>query len=96
MYKRDYKKLEKKHMDKELEILSKIEGLFFETNSMKELMLNPLHITYGIEQKKGNLKELYTAKLNNKLRLHIKPCCEYPYNNLEEFIEIDDKHYGEG
>jgi hypothetical protein len=30
----------------------------------------------------------------------MKPVGEYPYNNEEiieiEFIEIDDKHYGEG
>ena len=88
-------------MDKELDILSKIEGLIIESESMKSLILNPLHIVYGIEQKHGNLKEIYTARINSKLRLYIKPCADYPYNNLEqvvevEFIEIDDKHYGEG
>lgn len=34
---------------------------------MKTLMLNPLHLTYGIEQKHGNLKGIYTAKLNSYL-----------------------------
>lgn len=53
MYKRDLKKLQKKHMEKELDILSKIEGLILESENMKELMLNPLHLTYGIEQKKA-------------------------------------------
>ena len=101
MFKKGYKKLEKKHMNKELDILSKIEGLIIESDNMKILMINPLHLTYGIEQKHGDLKEIYTAKLNSKLRLYIKPCSDYPYNNLEqivevEFIEIDDKHYGEG
>lgn len=47
------------------------------------------------------MKEIYTAKLNGKLRLDMKPCSDYPYNKLEdiieiEFIEIDDKHYREG
>ncbi len=88
-------------MDKEIERLVKIEGLIIESDNMKILMNNVMHSIYGIEKKKGNLKELYTAKLNNKLRLYIKPCSDYPYNNLEqivelEFIEIDDKHYGEG
>jgi len=101
MFKRDYKKLEKKHMSKELDTLAKIEGLIIESDSMKSLMLNPLHLTYGIEQKHGNLKEIYTADLNSKLRVYMKPCSEYPYDNLDniieiEFIEIDDKHYGEG
>ena len=101
MFNRDYKKLIKKHMDNEIEIISKIEGLIMESNNMKELMLNPLHNVYGIEQKHGNLKEIYTAELNRKLRVYIKPCANYPYNNLEEiveleFIKIDDKHYGEG
>ena len=88
-------------MDKEIERLVKIEGLIIESDNMKILMNNVMHSIYGIEKKKGNLKELYTAKLNNKLRLYIKPCSDYQYNNLEqivelEFIEIDDKHYGEG
>ena len=53
-----------------------------------------------IEQKKGNLKEYYTARINQKIRLIMKPIGSYPYNTLEitdiEFIDIDDKHYGEG
>ena len=40
-------------------------------------------------------------KLNFKLRLYLKPKAEYPYDKLEqivelEFVKIDDKHYGEG
>lgn len=100
-FKNDYKKLKKKHMDKELDKLSKVEELIIESDSMKNLMLNPLHIIYNIEKKNINLKEIYTARLNGKLRLYMKSCCDYPYNNLEniieiEFIEIDDKHYEEG
>ena len=45
---------------------------------MKELMLNPLHIIYSIEKKNGELKEIYTAHLNSKLRLYIKPIGNYP------------------
>ena len=67
---------------------------------MKELMLNPLSIVYNIEKKSGNLKEIYTAKINKKLRMYIRPVGKYPYN-LEEIVEIeleqiDEKHYGEG
>lgn len=101
-YKKEYKKkLENKHLNKEIDIIRKIERLIIETPNMKELMLNPLHIVYGIEKKSGDLKEIYTARLNQKLRLYIKPNAEYPYDNLEqivelEFVKIDDKHYGDG
>lgn len=101
-YKKEYKKkLENKHLNKEIDIIRKIERLIIETPNMKELMLNPLHIVYGIEKKSGDLKEIYTARLNSKLRLYIKPNAEYPYDNLEqivelEFVKIDDKHYGDG
>lgn len=102
VYKKEYKKkLENKHLNKEIDAIRKIERLIIETPNMKELMLNPLHIVYGIEKKSGDLKEIYTARLNSKLRLYIKPNAEYPYDNLEqivelEFVKIDDKHYGDG
>ena len=67
---------------------------------MKEVVIDNLSKVYGINKKNGPLKEIYTAKINNKLRLYIKPCGDYPYNLVEiekvEFIKIDDKHYGEG
>lgn len=66
-FKNDYKKLKKKHMDKELDKLSKVEELIIESDSMKNLMLNPLHIIYNIEKKNINLKEIYTVHLNSKL-----------------------------
>lgn len=100
-YKRDLKrKIENKHLEEEIENISKIENLLMLSTSMKEVLENPLSIIYGIEKKKGNLKEIYTAKVNSKLRLRMKPVGEYPYN-LEyileiELLEIDDKHYGEG
>ena len=67
---------------------------------MKELILNPLSKVYNIEKKKWDLKEIYTARINSKIRLYMKPVGEYPYK-LEEIIEIelvniDDKHYREG
>jgi len=87
-------------MKKEEEKIEAIEELMIQSINMKELMLNPLSRVYGIEKKMGNLKEIYTAKINSKLRMYIKPVGEYPYN-LEEIIEvelreIDDKHYGDG
>lgn len=68
--------------------------------TMKDLMNNPLRFVYNIEKKNGDLKEIYTAKINSKLRLYIKPIGVYPYT-LEEivevsFLKIDDKHYGDG
>lgn len=63
-------------------------------------MCSPFKDIYHIEQKKGNLKEFYTARINNKIRLIMKPLGDYPYNKVEiteiEFINIDDSHYGEG
>ena len=67
---------------------------------MKEVVLSPYKNIYHIEQKKGNLKEFYTARINQKIRLFIKPVGEYPYNIIDiielEFVNIDDSHYGEG
>lgn len=100
-YTKDYRtKLKNKHLTKELERLSKIEQLLISSANMKEVMEDGLHIIYGIEKKSGNLKQYYTARLNQKLRLVIKPVNCYPYNLEEvyelEFISIDDKHYGDG
>ena len=94
------KKIKSKHKIKEEQIIEAIEELMIQSKNMKELMLNPLSIVYNIKKKTGNLKEIYTARINQKLRMYIKPVPQYPYN-LEEIIEIeleqiDDRHYGEG
>lgn len=100
-YRKDIqKKIINKHKKKEEETIQAIEELMIQSVNMKELMLNPLAIVYNIEKKVGNLKEIYTARINAKLRMYIKPIGEYPYN-LEQIIEvelreIDDKHYKEG
>ena len=94
------KKIKNKHKKKEEETIEAIEELIIQSNNMKELMINPLSRVYNIEKKDGNLKEIYTAKINAKIRMHIKPIGEYPYKLEEiievELIEIDEKHYGEG
>lgn len=94
------KKIKNKHKIKEEETIEAIEELMIQSKNMKELMLNPLSIVYNIEKKVGNLKEIYTARINQKLRMYIRPVGQYPYN-LEEIVEIeleqiDDRHYGEG
>ena len=100
-YKKDLqKKIKNKHMKKEAETIEAIEELMIQSINMRELMLNPLSMVYGIEKKQGNLKEIYTARINSKIRMYIKPIGEYPYK-LEEIIElelkqIEDKHYGDG
>ncbi len=100
-YKKDLqKKIKNKHKKNEEETIEAIEELMIQSNNMKELMLNPLSVVYNIEKKKGNLKEIYTARINSKLRMYIKPIGKYPYK-LEEIVEIelreiDDKHYGDG
>lgn len=67
---------------------------------MKELLNNPFKTIYHIETKKGVLKKYYTARINEKIRLLMKPTGLYPYDtiNIEEieFVNIDEKHYGEG
>lgn len=100
-YIRDYKKkIKNKHMTNEIETIAKIEELFVLSDNFKEVLLNPLHNIYGISKKVGELREFYTADINSKLRLYLKPIGEYPYNSLEitkiEFNSIDDKHYGDG
>ena len=100
-YKKDYKKkIVDKHLYKEIDRIRNIEELILDHNNLKELTLNPLSNIYHIEQKTGNLKEYYTARVNEKIRLFMKPIGDYPYNKIEitsiDFIKIDDKHYGEG
>lgn len=91
------KKIKNKHKKKEQET---IEELMIQSKNMQEVIISPLSRVYNIEKKQGNLKEIYTANINMKLRMYIKPIGEYPYK-LEEIVEvelreIDDRHYGEG
>ena len=44
------KNLVKKHLNNEIDRVSKIENLILETENMQELMRNPLHIIYNIEK----------------------------------------------
>lgn len=94
------KKIISKHKFNELERIMHIESLIKSSSNMQKLIDSSLAKIYGIDKKKGNLKEIYTAKINNKIRLYMKPEGEYPYDLLSiesiEFIKIDDKHYGEG
>lgn len=100
-YIKDYKKIIiKKHFINEQIRIKNIENLIISSKNMHDLLENPYKVIYHIEAKKGSLKEYYTARINDKLRLVMKPNGEYPYEtiNIEEieFINIDDKHYGEG
>lgn len=99
-YKRDLKKLEKKHMTKEINNIKEICEFITLFSNMHELLSNNQRFLYGIEKKKGDLKEIYTARVNQKIRLYMHPIGDYPYNLVEiEMIElekIDDRHYGEG
>lgn len=100
-YEKDYrKKLKSKHKNEEMERIKDIEELILDSDTLKDLLQNPLSIIYNIYKKSNNLKEIYTANINSKIRLYLKPVGEYPYNTNEiteiEFLEIDDRHYGEG
>lgn len=99
-YKKDMRKkiIDKHKLEEEITIIA-VEELLIQNENLKELMLNPLSKVYRIEKKKNNLKYVYTARINQKLRMYIKPVGEYPYK-LEDIIEVElveiyDKHYGE-
>ena len=100
-YEKDYKKkILNKYKQKEIDRIQSIEELVLDSVNLKSLLLNPLSLVYNIRQKEGVLKEIFTANVNSKIRLYMKPIGEYPYNKIEiksiEFLKIDDKHYGEG
>ena len=98
-YKKSVKKI-LKNKTNELNRLENIKNIIIMSNNLHELLLSEYKKIYHIEKKKGNLKEFYTAHLNSKLRLIMKPVGEYPYKEIEIdniiFDDIDDSHYGEG
>ena len=89
-----------KNKKRELERLENIKNIIINSENFHKLLLSQFKNIYRIEKKTGNLKEYYTARLNDKLRLLMKPVGEYPYKEVEIdkiiFEDIDDKHYGEG
>ena len=100
-YIRDYKqKIIRKNKVQEAKRIEDIKTLIVSVDNLKSLLDNVYSKIYNIEQKKGNLKELFTADINKKERLRMKPNSVYPYEyiNIKEldFLEIDDSHYGEG
>lgn len=94
------KKIVDKHLTKEIARIEDIENAIYNEENLEDLIHSSAKIIFNIEQKSGPLKEIYTARVNSKIRLWMKPVGEYPYNKIEiteiEFINIDDKHYGEG
>lgn len=100
-YQKSYKKkILDKHLEKEKIRINHIENLLLASENLHTVIHSPYKNVYHIEQKKNNLKEFFTARINEKLRLIMKPTGNYPYNLIEieeiEFIQIDDKHYKEG
>ena len=100
-YLKSYKKyILDKRLNSEINRISNIENIIINSINLQALVNSPYKNIYYIEQKKGNLKEYYTARINGKMRLVMKPIGKYPYNALEiteiEFLDIDNKHYREG
>lgn len=100
-YLKDYKqKIVRKNKIQEAKRIENIKTLIISVDNLKSLLDNVYSKIYNIEQKKGNLKEIFTADINKKERLRMKPESQYPYDlkNIYEldFLEIDDSHYGEG
>lgn len=101
LYNRTYKKeIVKKNLQYESIRISNIEAFLISKNNLQEVINDPLHVMYGITKKSGPLKEYYTAKVNDKMRLFMKPVGEYPYKTLEIveiiFEKVDNTHYEEG
>lgn len=98
-YKISYKKV-LRYKVREKERLENIKNLIISKKNFHELLIDPYKNIYHIEKKQGKYREYYTARLNGKIRLFMKPMGEYPYNNIEIvdilFADIDDTHYGEG
>lgn len=98
-YKKSCKKILRYKKD-EARKLENIKNLIISKNNFYEVLCDEYKKVYRIEKKSGNLKEYYTAHLNSKIRLIMKPIGNYPYNTIEitdiEFVNIDDTHYGEG
>ena len=98
-YKKEVKKV-LKNKTKELTRLENIKNLIISKNTMHDVIIDPFKDIYHIEQKKENLKEYYTARINDKIRLFMKPVGDYPYDlkNITDIVfeDIDDEHYGEG
>lgn len=98
-YKKSYKKV-LKYKKREMERLENIKNLIIAKDNFHELLIDPYKNIYYIEKKSGVYKEYYTARLNSKIRLFMKPVGEYPYKEIEitdiVFEDIDDTHYGEG
>lgn len=100
-YNRSYKKnIVNKHLIKESERIENIINFLLSKNNFHEVMNDSLRNIYGISKKNGDLKEYYTARVNDKMRLLMKPNSNYPYDliEIEEiiFCDIDNTHYGEG
>lgn len=100
-YLKSYKKnILNKNLLKEKTRIESIENLIINSSNLQNLINSPYKNIYHIEQKKADLKEYYTARVNSKIRLIMKPVGIYPYNTIEieeiEFIDIDVRHYGEG
>lgn len=95
-YKKAYQKL-LKNKSKEQARLENIKNVFIFAKTLHDVIISPYKNVYHIEQKKGNLKDIYTARINDKIRLIMYPIGDYPYNTMEIediiFEDIDDKHY---
>lgn len=100
-YKKSYKKL-LKNSSREKEKIENIKSLLISKKTLFDVMIDPLHNIYHIEQLTNNRHE-YSARIsnkNNKLRLIMIPVGEYPYKIIEItdiiFDDIDNYHYERG
>lgn len=97
-YKKSYKKIIKKS-SREKEKIENIKNLLISKLTLHDVMIDPLHNIYHIEQLLHNRHD-YSARVNNKIRLIMIPVGNYPYNTIEItdiiFEDIDNYHYERG
>lgn len=94
-YKKSYSKI-LKNRAKEKERVENIKNLLISKATLQDVMIDPLHNIYHIEELKHNRHD-YSARINNKIRLIMIPVGNYPYNIVEItdiiFEDIDNYHY---
>lgn len=87
-YKKSINKLKKSHKKKEIEKVSQIEEILIHHNNLKELAQSVMWRIYRFEKLKGDKKEVYSARINQKYRLEFSAVND-KVNKLEEVIELD-------
>jgi len=83
-YKKSITKLKRKHKNKELENICKLEEILLNHKSLHALMISSIWRIYRFEKLIGDTKSIFSARINKQYRLEFKPINEIGY----EFIDV--------